>query len=100
MPAVDSHAHVFCPDHPFAADREYTPHPTQLGTAERFAAVADPFSGEVFFTEGERARVRHDGSGDALLTHTSATRLVDVNLVPQFPGAAGRRARFRGRRKK
>lgn len=39
--AVDSHAHVFCPGHPFAADREYTPHPTQLGTPERFAAVLD-----------------------------------------------------------
>jgi predicted TIM-barrel fold metal-dependent hydrolase len=38
---VDSHAHVFCPKYPFAADREYTPHPTQLGTAERFAAVLD-----------------------------------------------------------
>ena len=41
MPAVDSHAHVFCPDFPFAADREYTPHPTQLGTADRFAAVLE-----------------------------------------------------------
>src|SRR3954462_4181392 len=41
--AVDSHAHVFCANgkYPFAADREYTPHPTQLGTAERFAAVLD-----------------------------------------------------------
>lgn len=41
MPAVDSHAHVFCSDRPFAADREYTPHPTQLGTADRFAAVLE-----------------------------------------------------------
>jgi myo-inositol-1(or 4)-monophosphatase len=56
------------------------------------AAVADPFSGEVFFTDGERARVRHDGSGDALLTPTSATRLVDVNLDPPFPNAPGFRA--------
>jgi predicted TIM-barrel fold metal-dependent hydrolase len=40
---VDSHAHVFCGNnkYPFEADREYTPHPTQLGTPERFAAVLD-----------------------------------------------------------
>lgn len=56
------------------------------------AAVADPFSGEVFFTDGESARVRHDGSGDALLTPTSATRLVDVDLDPPFPNAPGFRA--------
>jgi predicted TIM-barrel fold metal-dependent hydrolase len=41
MPGVDSHLHVFCPGFPFADDREYTPHPTQLGTADRFAAVLD-----------------------------------------------------------
>ncbi|MEU6114294.1 inositol monophosphatase family protein [Streptomyces sp. NPDC047117] len=55
------------------------------------AAVADPFSGEVFFTDGETASVRH-GHGeadDALLTPTSATRLVDVNLDPPFPSAPG-----------
>ncbi|MGI5473100.1 inositol monophosphatase family protein [Streptomyces sp. CA-132043] len=56
------------------------------------AAVADPFSGEVFFTDGETARVRHDGADDALLTPTSATRLVDVNLDPPFPSAPGFRA--------
>jgi predicted TIM-barrel fold metal-dependent hydrolase len=41
--AVDSHAHVFCANnkYPFASDREYTPHPTQLGTPERFVAVLD-----------------------------------------------------------
>ncbi|MGN9794944.1 inositol monophosphatase family protein [Streptomyces sp. OZ13] len=55
------------------------------------AAVADPFSGEVFFTDGESARVRYDGA-DAPLTPTSATRLVDVNLDPPFPGAPGFRA--------
>ncbi|MGW1844462.1 inositol monophosphatase family protein [Streptomyces sp. NPDC001966] len=55
------------------------------------AAVADPFSGEVFFTDGETAWVRHDGA-DAQLTPTPATRLVDVNLDPPFPGAPGFRA--------
>ncbi|MCX5450645.1 inositol monophosphatase family protein [Streptomyces nigrescens] len=56
------------------------------------AAVADPFSGEVFFTDGESAWVRHDGADDALLAPTPATRLVDVNLDPPFPSAAGFRA--------
>ncbi|GII03954.1 inositol monophosphatase family protein [Planobispora takensis] len=55
------------------------------------AAVADPFGGEVFFTDGESARVRHDGV-DAQLAPTSATRLVEVNLDPPFPGAPGFRA--------
>ncbi|GGV66408.1 phosphatase [Streptomyces longisporoflavus] len=56
------------------------------------AAVADPFSGEVFFTDGEAARVRRDGADDALLMPTAATRLVDVNLDPPFPHAPGFRA--------
>ncbi|MFG2720173.1 inositol monophosphatase family protein [Streptomyces sp. NPDC048416] len=55
------------------------------------AAVADPFSGEVFFTDGESAWVRHDGS-DTRLSPTRATQLVDVNLDPPFPGAPGFRA--------
>ncbi|KOG65855.1 phosphatase [Streptomyces griseoflavus] len=56
------------------------------------AAVADPFSGEVFFTDGKTARVRRDGTDDALLTPTPASRLVDVNLDPPFPSAPGFRA--------
>ncbi|MFM9699343.1 inositol monophosphatase family protein [Streptomyces europaeiscabiei] len=56
------------------------------------AAVADPFSGEVFFTDGESTWVRHDGADDALLTPSPATRLVDVNLDPPFPSAPGFRA--------
>ncbi|MFE9253134.1 inositol monophosphatase family protein [Streptomyces sp. NPDC007088] len=56
------------------------------------AAVADPFSGEVFLTDGETAWVRRDGADDALLTPTPSTRLVDVNLDPPFPGAPGFRA--------
>lgn len=55
------------------------------------AAVADPFSGEVFFTDGEMAWVRHNGA-DAQLAPTSATQLVDVNLDPPFPSAPGFRA--------
>ncbi|MFD3451949.1 inositol monophosphatase family protein [Streptomyces sp. NPDC058691] len=55
------------------------------------AAVADPFSGEVFFTDGETAWVRHDGA-DTRLAPTAATGLVDVNLDPPFPSAPGFRA--------
>ncbi|MGW4386946.1 inositol monophosphatase family protein [Streptomyces sp. NPDC004685] len=47
------------------------------------AAVADPFSGEVFFTDGTSAWVRRDGV-DEPLAPTSATSLVDVNLDPPF----------------
>ncbi len=56
------------------------------------AAVADPFSGEVFFTDGKAAWVRHDRTDDALLTPTPASRLVDVNLDPPFPSAPEFRA--------
>ncbi|MER6307043.1 inositol monophosphatase family protein [Streptomyces sp. NPDC001657] len=59
---------------------------------EGAAAVADPFSGEVFVTDGETAWVRQDGADDAPLTPTPATRLVDVNLDPPFPSAPGFRA--------
>ncbi|MFJ6572666.1 inositol monophosphatase family protein [Streptomyces sp. NPDC091292] len=55
------------------------------------AAVADPFSGEVFFTDGETAWVRNEGA-DARLTPTPSTDLVDVNLDPPFPNAPGFRA--------
>lgn len=55
------------------------------------AAVADPFSGEVFGTDGTSAWVRQDGA-DAPLAPTPATQLVDVNLDPPFPSAPGFRA--------
>ncbi|MFF2026255.1 inositol monophosphatase family protein [Streptomyces sp. NPDC058171] len=55
------------------------------------AAVADPFGGEVFLTDGRTARVRHRGV-EADLVPTSASRLVDVNLDPPFPGAPAFRA--------
>ncbi|MGW2022480.1 inositol monophosphatase family protein [Streptomyces decoyicus] len=67
------------------------------------AAVADPFSGEVFYTDGATAWVRRDGVGgddegdegdgrDTQLVPTAATQLVDVNLDPPFPSAPGFRA--------
>ncbi|MFF2186195.1 inositol monophosphatase family protein [Streptomyces sp. NPDC058155] len=55
------------------------------------AAVADPFSGEIFFTDGHSARVRRDGA-DAPLAPTPANRLVDVDLDPPMPHAPGFRA--------
>ncbi|MFD6493523.1 inositol monophosphatase family protein [Streptomyces sp. NPDC059944] len=55
------------------------------------AAVADPFSGEIFHTDGDTAWVRRDGA-DARLAPTAATALVDVNLDPPFPSAPGFRA--------
>jgi myo-inositol-1(or 4)-monophosphatase len=55
------------------------------------AAVADPFGGDVFVTDGRTARVHRAGT-EAPLVPTSASRLVDVNLDPPFPGAPGFRA--------
>ncbi|GAB3983445.1 inositol monophosphatase family protein [Plantactinospora veratri] len=55
------------------------------------AASADPFSGEVFWTDGTRARVRHDGV-DADLRPSADSWLVDVNLDPPFPNDPAFRA--------
>lgn len=52
------------------------------------AATADPFSGEVFWTDGEAARLRRDDT-DELLTPGAVSALVDVNLDPPFPNAPG-----------
>ncbi|MDI2129575.1 inositol monophosphatase family protein [Yinghuangia seranimata] len=50
------------------------------------AASADPFNGEVFWTDGERAYVRAEGE-DRVLEPSAASNLVDVNLDPPFPNA-------------
>ncbi|MFJ6844435.1 inositol monophosphatase family protein [Streptomyces griseoluteus] len=55
------------------------------------AAVADPFTGEVFRTDGQTAWLHHEGT-DTPLRPTAATALVDVNLDPPFPSAPGFRA--------
>ncbi|MEU8540697.1 inositol monophosphatase family protein [Streptomyces sp. NPDC048717] len=55
------------------------------------AAVADPFAGEVYWTDGQVARVRRDGV-DTPLAPSAAGRLVDVNLDAPFPNAPGFRA--------
>lgn len=55
------------------------------------AAVADPFSGEVFWTDGSVARVRV-GNQDARLTPSAGSGLIDLNLDPPFPTAREFRA--------
>uniref|UniRef100_A0AAU2VRY6 Inositol monophosphatase family protein n=1 Tax=Streptomyces sp. NBC_00008 TaxID=2903610 RepID=A0AAU2VRY6_9ACTN len=64
------------------------------GSSITAAATADPFGGEVFWTDGERARLRRDDTGgtDEELAPSSGSRLVDVNLDPPFPNAPGFRA--------
>lgn len=48
------------------------------------AASADPVAGEVFWTDGQDAHLRHDGN-DGVLRPSAATRLVDVNLDGPYP---------------
>lgn len=48
------------------------------------AAAADPFSGDVFWTDGSVARVRSAGHDEPLVPDAT-NRLVEVNLDPPFP---------------
>ena len=50
----------------------------------RTAAVADPFTDDVFWTDGQSARMRRAGVDVALKPDTSS-KLVDLNLDPPFP---------------
>lgn len=54
------------------------------GTRVVVAASADPFSNEVFWTDGAGSNVRHGGV-DERLVPSAESRLVDVNLDPPFP---------------
>ncbi|MGW0215393.1 inositol monophosphatase family protein [Micromonospora chokoriensis] len=54
------------------------------GAGSAVAASADPFSGEVFWTDGSAAYVRCAGS-DERLVPSAESKLVDVNLDPPFP---------------
>ncbi|MEU1350503.1 inositol monophosphatase family protein [Streptomyces sp. NPDC005786] len=63
----------------------------RVGPTVTAAASADPFSGEVFWTDGAHARVRTAGV-DEELTPSPASSLVDVNLDPPFPNAPAFRA--------
>ncbi|HEY9408607.1 MAG TPA: inositol monophosphatase family protein [Jiangellaceae bacterium] len=64
-----------------------------VGGGVAAAASADPFSAEVFWTDGRAAYVR-SGGHDRPLAPDPANRLVDVNLDPPFPN----RDRFRAGR--
>jgi myo-inositol-1(or 4)-monophosphatase len=55
------------------------------------AASADPFAGEVFWTDRDRAYLRRSDM-DTELAPSPATGLVDVNLDPPFPNAPNFRA--------
>jgi len=47
------------------------------------AAVADPFTGEIFWTDGGDAFVRHDGRDEPLVP-SPESRLIDINLDPMI----------------
>jgi myo-inositol-1(or 4)-monophosphatase len=55
------------------------------------AAVADPFCGDVFWTDGRSARTR-TAAGDTPLVPDAGSGLVDLNLDPPFPNAPAFRA--------
>lgn len=56
----------------------------RTGSGTTVAACADPFAGEVFWTGGAGACLRHGGA-DRPLVPSAASNLVDVNLDPPFP---------------
>ncbi|THA62987.1 inositol monophosphatase family protein [Streptomyces sp. A0642] len=63
----------------------------RVGSRVTAAASADPFSGEVFWTDGARAFVRKGGV-DEELSPSPGSCLVDVNLDAPFPNAPDFRA--------
>ncbi|MFJ8582129.1 inositol monophosphatase family protein [Micromonospora sp. NPDC093277] len=63
----------------------------RTGSDPTVAAVADPFAGEMFWTDSGPAQVRRDGV-DEPLTPSAESRLVDVNLDPPFPNGPTFRA--------
>jgi myo-inositol-1(or 4)-monophosphatase len=56
----------------------------RIGTRVAVAASADPFTDEVFWTDGIAAYVRRVGR-DEPITPSAESKLVDVNLDPPFP---------------
>lgn len=67
----------------------------RVGQDVTAAATADPFTGEVFWTDGERARLlcggaaAEDPARSRDLAPSPDSRLVDVNLDAPFPNAPG-----------
>ncbi|MGW0607982.1 inositol monophosphatase family protein [Streptomyces sp. NPDC002640] len=51
------------------------------------AATADPFSEEVYWTDGDRARLLAGSGAETDLTPSAGSALVDLNLDPPFPNA-------------
>lgn len=51
----------------------------QINHETTAAAVADPVAGEIFWTDGATANLRHNGT-DRPLTPSSDSRLVDINI--------------------
>lgn len=68
----------------------------RVGPDTTAAASAGPFTGEVFWTDGDRAHARRDGLHedglDEELAPSPDSGLVDVNLDLPFPNAPGFRA--------
>ncbi|MEV0683367.1 inositol monophosphatase family protein [Nocardia sp. NPDC050378] len=56
----------------------------RIGDTIRAAAVGAPFTGEVFWTSGENAYRRHDGS-DTVLRPDASSRLIDIDLDNALP---------------
>lgn len=63
----------------------------RTGSGITAAASADPFTGELFWTDGMQAQVRRDGV-DEKLAPSADSRLVEVNLDPPFPNSPAFRA--------
>ncbi len=63
----------------------------RIGGSLAAAAVADPFSDEIYWTDGAKAFVRRGGRDAPLLPDAGST-LVDLNLDPPFPSAPDFRA--------
>ncbi|GGW71073.1 phosphatase [Streptomyces lucensis JCM 4490] len=63
----------------------------RVGSEVTAAATADPFGGEVFWTDGERTWIRGDGVEEEAAP-SAGSALVDVNLDPPFPNAPAFRA--------
>jgi myo-inositol-1(or 4)-monophosphatase len=63
----------------------------RTGDTVTAAAVADPFTEEVFWTDGHAAHLRQAGT-DRPLGPTPDARLVDVNIDPPFANGPGFRA--------
>jgi myo-inositol-1(or 4)-monophosphatase len=63
----------------------------QEGSKALAAAVADPFTNEIFWTDAKTAMVRVNGE-DSIVRPDANSNLVDLNFDPPFPNAPAFRA--------